>query len=331
MSKIVTKHTVYAAWDYKKEVEDLNKLSAEGLQLIKGGCLYSQYEEDKSVQYRYQLDYNRKIDNRMRYIESFREQGWEYINSTFNGWHYFRKPYDPSLPDSEYEIYTDMPSLGEMAKRWLKLGYTIEILISLLFLLTIYQMIRQPEIYRAGLLLEYVVFEIMLLSGISAMKRMIKGNYTGAEKRFPLGIVFGLFMISLLWILIWGFAKDSCEGTWIGNTLKKDDYPVVNFEMKLPEFVYLSLENDPEFPCTVLITNQKGREVYRKSGDALELEDERIFLPRGSYQLTVSYDTGNDIGNSIGDNAGDNAGGSGNSDAEMQTEEIHFQTRLAID
>ena len=60
---------MYPAWDYRRELEELNRQS---------------------------------------------EQGWEYIRTTFNGWSYFRKPWDPSLPEEQYEIFTDQASLREM-------------------------------------------------------------------------------------------------------------------------------------------------------------------------------------------------------------------------
>ena len=89
---------VYSAWNYQREIEDLNRASEQGWQLVKGGCFHSVFEKNPNVQYRYQLDY-RRIDNMGRYIETFREQGWEYVNSVFNGWHYFRKLYDPTQPE----------------------------------------------------------------------------------------------------------------------------------------------------------------------------------------------------------------------------------------
>ena len=82
---------VYSAWDYAREIEDLNKMSGKGWQLVKGGLLVNKYKKNDNVQYRYQLDYNTHIDDMGRYIETFREQGWEYVNSTIKGWHYFRK------------------------------------------------------------------------------------------------------------------------------------------------------------------------------------------------------------------------------------------------
>ena len=58
MGKQKISHAAYAAWDYKKEIEDLNKKSQEGWQLVKGGCFKSIYEQNDQVCYRYQLDYN---------------------------------------------------------------------------------------------------------------------------------------------------------------------------------------------------------------------------------------------------------------------------------
>ena len=114
MGKQKISHAAYAAWDYKKEIEDLNKKSQEGWQLVKGGCFKSIYEQNDQVCYRYQLDYNTDIENKVLYLEMFEDQGWEYINSTFNGWHFFRKPYNPELPEEEYEIYTDSSAIPDM-------------------------------------------------------------------------------------------------------------------------------------------------------------------------------------------------------------------------
>lgn len=122
MGKYKTSYRVYFAWDFDREIEDLNQKSREGWQLIEGGCFHSRFELDNNVCYRYQIDFNNKVDNLERYVEMFREQGWEYINSTYNNWHYFRKKYNENLPQEEYQIYTDYDSKKEMAERWLKIA-----------------------------------------------------------------------------------------------------------------------------------------------------------------------------------------------------------------
>ena len=136
MGKRKISHAAYAAWDYKKEIEDLNKKSQEGWQLVKGGCFKSIYEQNDQACYRYQLDYNTDIENKVLYLEMFEDQGWEYINSTFNGWHFFRKPYDPELPEEEYEIYTDSSAIPDMERRWVRLAYSFMAVISAFLVIT---------------------------------------------------------------------------------------------------------------------------------------------------------------------------------------------------
>lgn len=127
-----TKNTykIYAAWDFDKEAEELNRMSEKGWQLVEGGCFHQKYEFDDSVIYRYQIDFNNKIQNMAHYDEVFRDAGWERVCSTFNNWHIFRKVYNPDLSDEEYEIYTDEQSRVEMLKRWRNIAVIIVIYIS---------------------------------------------------------------------------------------------------------------------------------------------------------------------------------------------------------
>ncbi|MCC8357965.1 MAG: DUF2812 domain-containing protein [Oscillospiraceae bacterium] len=125
-----TSYRAYFAWNYQKELKALEEKSREGWQLVKGGCFHSKYTRDDGAVYRYALDYNNdlKPEDMARYRETFEEQGWEYISSTFNGWHYFRKAYDPALQESAYEIYTDDESLRQMQDRWRRLALVLCIL-----------------------------------------------------------------------------------------------------------------------------------------------------------------------------------------------------------
>ena len=41
---------VYSAWDYAREIEDLNKMSGKGWQLVKGGLLANKYKKNDNVQ-----------------------------------------------------------------------------------------------------------------------------------------------------------------------------------------------------------------------------------------------------------------------------------------
>ena len=159
-----TSYKMYSAWNYGKEIEDLNKASEQGWQLVKGGSFHSRFEKNPDLQYRYQIDFG-KIENMGLYIETFREQGWEYINSTFNGWHYFRKIYDPSLPEEAYEIFTDRESLHEMNSRWARLALIVGGVIGLFAIYNLIQMIRMPELPRLALLLTFAVESAVLIRG----------------------------------------------------------------------------------------------------------------------------------------------------------------------
>lgn len=127
-----TSFAAYAAWNVEIEELTLNRQSAHGWQLKKGGCFHTVYTADDSVRYMHKIDYNpdmtKESEEKERYIEMFEQQGWEYINSTYNGWHYFRKSYDEKLPIGEYDIYTDSDSYSVMMKRWIRLGRVLQIL-----------------------------------------------------------------------------------------------------------------------------------------------------------------------------------------------------------
>ena len=101
MKRYKKKYNVYSAWNYEQEVLDLNAQSEKGWQLVTGKSFSHKYEYKPEVCYRYQLDYlpGISITQEMpRLLDTYRDQGWEFVNKTFNGWYYFRKAYDPALP-----------------------------------------------------------------------------------------------------------------------------------------------------------------------------------------------------------------------------------------
>ena len=64
MGKYKRKFGIYAAWNYELEVEDLNNMSEQGWQLVKGGCFSNKFKKNTEVQYRYQLDFNPKANRK---------------------------------------------------------------------------------------------------------------------------------------------------------------------------------------------------------------------------------------------------------------------------
>lgn len=169
-----TSYAAYAAWNVEMEELTLNRQSAKGWQLQRGGCFHTVYEADDAVRYMHKIDYNpdmiKESEEKNRYIDLYAQQGWEYINSTYNGWHYFRKIYDAELPIGEYEIYTDTASYSAMMRRWIRLGRCLQILELLVGIMNLYIGISadsDSNTMMAVLLLAFVAF---LQNGICKMK-----------------------------------------------------------------------------------------------------------------------------------------------------------------
>ena len=49
-----TSYKAYSAWNYLKEVEDLNAASEQGWQLVHGGCFHNRFVKNPGIRYRYQ-------------------------------------------------------------------------------------------------------------------------------------------------------------------------------------------------------------------------------------------------------------------------------------
>lgn len=176
--EIKRSYKVYAAWNYEKEENFINENSNSGWQLVKGGCFHSVYEKDNSKKYIYKIDYNpetiKKSIDKKRYIEMFEDLGWEYINSTYNGWSYFRKEYDENRDESEYEIYTDHTSYKEMLGKWCKLGKCIFVLEFILALTYTFIAIRHKDIFIG---IEAALFWVIFLwikRGLEVMNKKME-------------------------------------------------------------------------------------------------------------------------------------------------------------
>ena len=289
----------YAAWNYQKEIEDLNEESQQGWQLVKGGCFHSRFVKNPGIQYRYQLDY-RKIEDMGRYIETFREQGWEYVNSTFNGWHYFRKLYDPALPEETYEIFTDKESLHEMNNRWARLAMAIGIALALFAAVWLIRMITRPHFPVLTGLLIFVVESALLIRGALIMRNPDASRSRKGDSRllivFFLVIIFGNLLVLVL--------EDNRPNLTTQQNTESVSEPVVDnrwldFSVKYPDFYYLDLQMKAKAPLTFEILGEDGEAVYSESGTEFKGEDIRLWLPRGQYWLSLSCEDGYSLDFSI--------------------------------
>ena len=287
-----TSFKAYAAWNYEKEVEDLNEASEKGWQLIKGGCFSTRFVKEPGVRYRYQLDY-RRIEDMGRYIETFQEQGWEYVNSTFNGWHYFRKLYDPALPEEAYEIFTDRESMKEMNGCWARLALGIGIILALFAVFYAVRMISRPNLPTLLYVLVFAIECVVLLRGCAIMRsesasRSRRGSSTFLAIFFAviiLGAAAGVTLFSMR-----PHFTTSPQAASIDQPF--EDERQMSFEIRYPDSYYFDLEMESAEPMTFRIVNEDGAPVYEVSQAKFSEESIRLRLPAGQYQICLSCSTG---------------------------------------
>ena len=83
---------------------DLDRRSREGWNLKKAGWLRYTLEQGGGT-YRYGLDYcPANFDQQPGRKNAYAEAGWELVSSTLSGWDYYRKPFDPDLPEEAYRL-----------------------------------------------------------------------------------------------------------------------------------------------------------------------------------------------------------------------------------
>lgn len=294
MKNYKTRVRMYAAWNYQREIDDLNEMSEKGWQLVKGGLFSSRFKKDDSIKYRYQLDYQPKIDDRPRYVESHREFGWEYVNSTFNGWHYFRKPYDPSLPEEEYEIFSDRASLKEMNSRWAKLAIVLTVFASLVVALELVSMILRPMLPTLLMLIAYAVMTAVFIRGIIVMKNPDRSKSSRLDMVlivFFLAIVFGGAIGSNVLL---GMRPNNDSSMSAGYM---DPIPAQNIEaallwntaeIKYCDNYYIDVEIKASSFVTINVIGEDGEVVYSVSGDNVCEEDVKLRLDKGEYKIYLS-------------------------------------------
>lgn len=283
---------IYSAWNYEKEVEDLNRASEEGWQLVRGYGLHSKFVKNEHVRYRYQLDYG-KIDDIGRYIETFREQGWEYVNSTFNGWHYFRKFYDPALPEEEYEIFSDRESLHEMNNRWARFAFIIGIIIGILAVFYAIRIFKELNLPNLILFLTLAVEAAVLIRGGLIMRNPEASRNRRGDSAF----LYVFIAVIILGVTASSILAVQRPHFYTEQRADAIDEPIVDsrwtdFEIRYPDNYYLDLDMRSDEPMTFEIQKETGETVYSKTENQFADEEIRVKLSKGKYRFSMSCESG---------------------------------------
>ncbi len=282
----------YSAWNYEKEIEDLNAASEKGWQLENGGCFHSSFVRNPDIRYRYQMDY-RRIDNMGRYLETFREQGWEYVNSTFNGWHYFRRIYDPALPEETYEIFTDRQSLREMNNRWARLALIMGAVLAALAVFSAVRLILHATLPTLIQTLLFAIESAVLIRGGLVMR----DPDASRSRRYD-----SLFLALLLAVLLAGATSSITLSALRVNFTTDQRAESVNapftdqqcgeFEIRYRDSYYLDLDLEAAEPMTLTLFGPDGKVVYTVTESDFHRKNIRMTLPRGKYTFSIDVTSG---------------------------------------
>ncbi|MBQ5361405.1 MAG: DUF2812 domain-containing protein, partial [Lachnospiraceae bacterium] len=219
--------------------------------------------------------------------------GWEYINSTFNGWNYFRKIYDPSQPEEAYEIFTDRESLHEMNGRWVRIAMIIGILIGIMTLIALWRFVRRPCLPYMAQLLTFLLESLFLLRGAVIMNNQDGDRKKAGEKKL-LTAFFLALIIGCTAFLVLESARPHTQSLMIAGDI---DEPINgerfnDFKISYPDFYYMDLEAEAAEPMTLEIINSDGEAFWSQTGTRIGGDRIRIRLPRGEYCFSLTCTTG---------------------------------------
>ena len=110
-------HDLFTRWEFDAAAEEFDRMSEQGWHVTEVGFFTQTYVYNPNLQYRYQIDYNDRIEAPARYYESFTDAGWIPVKCKGNDWHIFAKEYAADQPEEAYRIYTDSQSRAQMYRR----------------------------------------------------------------------------------------------------------------------------------------------------------------------------------------------------------------------
>lgn len=205
-----TKKGRFTPWCWEAERDEYNDESRRGWHLAKRTLRDMTYEYAPEKQYRYAIDY-RMEHHEDQYLELFEDDGWELVGTVVDGfkasqpgknkfvskrdgcWYIFRKEYDPTRPDEDYEIATDEESLREFRRTLTRKYRRLLIPEIILFLWHLILNI----VSHVWLPIDYIVLASFGLAALSAGYRLLCLNVFRPRKPIRLFIDFSRIMVTV--------------------------------------------------------------------------------------------------------------------------------------
>lgn len=286
---------IYFAWDYDREEAKVNSMAKDGWQLKKGGLFHHTYERSNKS-YRYKIDYNSSAkfndESYRRYITLFEEQGWELINSTFNGWYYFRKPYIEGSNENEYELYTDDFSLRDMLSRWTFIARIIQVYFTVFFVLNLIHFILEKRYFNGFAILSSLFGILVFQSGIKSMKRKSVQEGNRSAKRINVSLLLFIGML-LSFILMVATPNKYHYDYWLKYTqLANNDTEkrIETFTIEKDNSYMLDIKNSGDRGIIRVRILKDDSVIYNIGGLNYSLTT-RLELKKGEYQIEIEYDS----------------------------------------
>lgn len=162
---------IFWAWDFMKEEEWLNKMSAKGLHLVAVNLFQYIFEEGPAGEYSYRLELLEDLPSTpqgQEYIRFMEETGAEQVASYFR-WVYFRKK------GGEFEIFSDIDSKIKHLNRILSLIGVLCCVEWLFLILNFLLYLKQSQHgISLGACLPLLVVTVLLTTGVFKVCRQRK-------------------------------------------------------------------------------------------------------------------------------------------------------------
>lgn len=282
----------FAPWEFDIEAAELDDMSRHGWQLAKATRRKQEYVYDDTVQYRYALDFQigpREPD----YLPMFTDQGWEAVSVIESmgfwrdsRWYFFRKRYDPALPEEAYQVYTDSQSLGELKKR-------INQTLGILGILGIWYLIEFFLFHSAYLLIPGLIFCVSSLINLRKKRSLKQAQLHGPRRRriWPHSDTVCVIAAIALTVIC-GTVHDNTIGSLYSGPAETATQ--VEFTVTLPDWYTLdtsAIGNAGVF----YLTNESGKTLA--SGPLIAGRDYKdnqygLFLWPGTYTITTDTQAG---------------------------------------